>query len=227
MSHAPPVYEEGMTGSRPNERPTTTTTVPWHSRTLSPFTLYGELSVACTPEEFALLRSRLQQEWSFDGGFVSKLITVLLDSQLMRHSPYSSWVLLRKFCTIRRQFGTLTTTSVNAAILAITTDSIFKIDSSAYIAVATSSSACGLGIVCDVWFLLRYNWVDLQTFIVRTLLTSTSSHVDIAVHSIVLVTYMVHTSPSPCHHACPLSAWWYLPSRSCPSLGVSHSTRRP
>ena len=176
MSHAPPVYEEGMTGSRPNERPTTTTTVPWHSRTLSPFTLYGELSVACTPEEFALLRSRLQQEWSFDGGFVSKLITVLLDSQLMRHSPYSSWVLLRKFFTVRGRFGTLTiTASVNAAILAITTDSIFKIHTYAYTAVATSSSACGLGIACDVWFLLRYNWVDLETFIVCTLPTSTSS----------------------------------------------------
>ena len=65
-----------------------------------------------------------------------------------------------------------TTTSVNAAILAITTDSIFKIDSYAYTAVATSSAACGLGIACDVWFLVRYNWVDLETFVVRTLLTS-------------------------------------------------------
>ena len=69
----------------------------------------------------------------------------------------------------------LTTTSVNVAILAITTDSIFKIDSYAYTAVATSSSTCGLGIACDVWFLLRYNWVDLETFIVRTLPTPISS----------------------------------------------------
>ena len=99
-----------------------------------------------------------------------------------------------------------TTASVNAGILAITTDSIFKIDSYAYTAVATSSSTCGFGIACDVWFMLRYNWVDLDTFIVRTLLTSTSSHADTFVHSIVLVTYMVHMSPSRCHHACPLSA---------------------
>ena len=69
----------------------------------------------------------------------------------------------------------ITTASVNAAILAITTDSIFKIDTYAYTAVAISSSACGLGIACDVWFLLRYNWVDLETFIVRTLPTPTSS----------------------------------------------------
>ena len=90
----------------------------------------------------------------------------------------------------------LTTASVNAAILAITTDSIFKIDTYAYTAVATSSAACGLGISCNLWFLLRYIWVDLETFIVRTLPTSTS-HTDIVAHSIVLVTYMVHTSPSP------------------------------
>jgi hypothetical protein len=97
-------------------------------------------------------------------------------------------------------------TSVNAAILAISTDSIFKIHSYAHTAVATSSAACGLGIACDVWFLLRYNWVDLETFIVRTLPTSTSSHADIVVHSIVLVTFMVHISPSPYHRAYPLFA---------------------
>ena len=96
---------------------------------------------------------------------------------------------------------------MNAALFAITTDSIFNIDSYAYTAVATSSAACGLGIVCDIWFLLRYIWVDLDTFRVRTPPTSTSSHADIVVHSIVVVTYMVHTSLSPCHRACPLSAW--------------------
>jgi len=99
-----------------------------------------------------------------------------------------------------------TTASVDAAILAITADSIFKIGSYAYTAVATSIFACGLGIACDVWFLLRYNWIDLESFIVRALPTQTSSSTDISIHSIVLATYMVHTSPSPCHHACPLSA---------------------
>ena len=219
-----------MTGSRPNEQPTTTTIVPWHRRTLSSFTLYGELSVASTPEEFSLVRTRLQQEWSFAGGFVSsRLTTVLLESQLIYHSLYSLWVLLRKFfIIIRWRFVMLTTTaSVNAAILAIAKDSIFKIDSYAYTAVAASSAACGLGIACNIWFLLRYKWVDLETFIVRTLPASTSSHADIVFHSTVLVTYMVHTSPSPCHRGCLLSACWYLPCRSWPSSGSSHLTCRP
>jgi hypothetical protein len=66
-------------------------------------------------------------------------------------------------------------TSVNATILAIAPDSTFKIDSYAHTAVATSSAACGLGIVCDVWFLLRYNWVDLETFTVRNTPDPTSS----------------------------------------------------
>ena len=60
---------------------------------------------------------------------------------------------------------------MNAAVFAITPDSVVKINSHAYAAIATSSTACSLGIVCDVWFLLRYNWVDLETFIVRALLT--------------------------------------------------------
>jgi hypothetical protein len=76
----PPVRGEGMIGSRPNEEPTSTTTLPWHNRTLSSLTPYGELSIACTPEEFAFVRSRLQQEWSFAGGFVSRVTTVPLDS---------------------------------------------------------------------------------------------------------------------------------------------------
>ena len=204
MSRAP---RSGMTLSRPNEEQTTITIAPWHLRTLSSFTLYGELSVACTPEEFASVRSRLQQEWSFGGGLVSRFTTVLLDFQLIHHSTYSSLVLLRRVFNIHWRFVMLTiTASVNAAILAITPDSIFKIHTYAYTVVATSSSACGLGIACGVWFLLRYNWVDLETFIVRTLLTSTFSHAHIVVHSIVLVTYMVHTSPSPCHRAFPRSA---------------------
>ena len=175
MSDAPPVGGEGTTDSRPNGEPTTTTTVSWHVRTLSSFALYGELSVAFTPEEFASVRSRLQKEWSFDGGFVSRFITVLLYSQFIHHSTYSSWVLLRKFFTIHWRFKILTTASVNAAILAITPDSIFKIDSYAYTAVATGSAACGLGIACDVWFLFRYIWVDLETFIVRTVPSTPTS----------------------------------------------------
>ena len=121
----------------------------------------------------------------------------------------------------------LTTVSVNAGILGITSDSIFKINSYAYSAVATSSAACGLGIACDVWFLVCYNWVDSETFIVRKIPNPTSSHADIIVHSIVLVAYMVHMPPSLCCLACPLSACWYLPSRLCPSWDSPHSMHHP
>ena len=91
-------------------------------------------------------------------------------------------------------------------MFAITPDSEFKIDSYAYRAIGISSAACGLGIACGIWFLLRYIWVDLQTFIVRTLPTPASSLTDIVIDSIVLVMYTIHTFPFPCHHAYPLCA---------------------
>jgi len=53
-------------------------------------------------------------------------------------------------------------------MFAITPDAIFKVKSYAYTAVSTSSAACGLGIACDVWFLVRYTWVELENFIVRS-----------------------------------------------------------
>ena len=59
----------GMAASlQSSEEPTITDNL---SRILEFFTIYGELSVALTPEEFALVRTRLQQEWTFDGGLVS------------------------------------------------------------------------------------------------------------------------------------------------------------
>ena len=73
------------------------------------------------------------------------------------------------------------TLSINAAMFAITADSIFKVNTYAYTAVAISSlsAACGLGITCDVWFLLRYSWVDLGTFVVCTVPNIATSHADI------------------------------------------------
>jgi len=53
-------------------------------------------------------------------------------------------------------------------MFAITPDSVFEINSHAYTAVATSSTACGFGMACDLWFILRYNWVDLEVFMVCT-----------------------------------------------------------
>ena len=84
VSDGLPIHGEGPAGSQPNEEPTTTTsTQPWYRRLLASFTFYGELSVACTSEEFALVRTRLQQELTFDGGFVSRFSVMLLDYELI------------------------------------------------------------------------------------------------------------------------------------------------
>ncbi|KAH9484615.1 hypothetical protein JR316_0004097 [Psilocybe cubensis] len=57
--------------------------------------------------------------------------------------------------------------AVDTAVFSISPDSMFNVDSYARAAIATSSVASGLGIACDAWFLLRYNWADLRTFITR------------------------------------------------------------
>ena len=46
-------------------------TLVWYRKTLAFLTLYDELSAARTPERFAAVRVRLQQEWIFNAGFVS------------------------------------------------------------------------------------------------------------------------------------------------------------
>jgi hypothetical protein len=72
MSNDRPLIREGMTArQQPNEEPAISAALPWHSRTLVSLTVYGELLAACTPEEFATVHTRLQQEWTFNGGFVS------------------------------------------------------------------------------------------------------------------------------------------------------------
>ena len=87
MSNDEPSIRGGMT-ARPqlNEEPAITATLPWHSRTLASFTVYGELFAARTPEEFALVHTRLQQEWTFDGSFVSLFTIMLLNSSLIYSS---------------------------------------------------------------------------------------------------------------------------------------------
>ena len=62
-------------------------------------------------------------------------------------------------------------------MFSIAPGSLFTIDTYARSAIAASSIASGLGIVCDAWFLLRYNWADLQTFIVSTLVPNLLSFV--------------------------------------------------
>ncbi|KXN87176.1 hypothetical protein AN958_09102 [Leucoagaricus sp. SymC.cos] len=57
--------------------------------------------------------------------------------------------------------------AVNAAVFAISPDSLFRIQPFALSAIAASSMASGLGMAIDAWFLLRYNWIDIKTFIYR------------------------------------------------------------
>ena len=78
--------EETIISPQLNEEPAVTTTLPWYSKTLAFFTMYDELSDALTPKEFGLVRARLQQEWTFDGGFVSWFTIMFVSSQLISHS---------------------------------------------------------------------------------------------------------------------------------------------
>ena len=87
MSNDRPSIHGGMTARpQPNEEPAITATLPWYSRILASVTVYGDLFAVRTPEEFALVHTRLQQEWIFNGGFVSLFTIILLNSQLIRSS---------------------------------------------------------------------------------------------------------------------------------------------
>ena len=63
--------KEMTTVAQPNEEQIDIAPLPWHRMTFETLTMYGELSAARIPEEFAAVRSRFQSEWSFNGGFVS------------------------------------------------------------------------------------------------------------------------------------------------------------
>ena len=66
---------------------------------------------------------------------------------------------------------------VDTAVFSIAPGSLFTVGTYARSAIAASSIASGLGIVCDAWFLLRYNWADLHTFIVSHFVHTRSSFV--------------------------------------------------
>ena len=80
--NGPPVHGEGVTTApRPSEElATVTASLPWHTRALTYLTRYSELCAACLPEDFVRVRTRLQQEWIFNGGFVSQFTIVFFDS---------------------------------------------------------------------------------------------------------------------------------------------------
>jgi len=79
-----PVRVGGVTAApQPIEEATVTAIPPLFIRALSFPTMFSELSGARIPADFALVRQRLQQEWTFDGGFVCQFTIMFLDSQLI------------------------------------------------------------------------------------------------------------------------------------------------
>ncbi|KAJ7495974.1 hypothetical protein B0H11DRAFT_2001387 [Mycena galericulata] len=56
---------------------------------------------------------------------------------------------------------------VDVAVFSLSPDSFFAVSPLANGAVAVSSVASGLGVVCAVWLLFRYSWIELSTFITR------------------------------------------------------------
>ena len=68
-------------------------------------------------------------------------------------------------------------------------------------AIATSIAASGLGLGCMLWFILRYQFVDIQTFMVRTCCgcyPSAGAH--FTSYSSSPAMSLAHTSFSPSHH---------------------------
>ncbi|KAJ7091873.1 hypothetical protein B0H15DRAFT_883232 [Mycena belliarum] len=57
--------------------------------------------------------------------------------------------------------------AVDAAVFSMSPDSIFAINRFSRGAIAASSISSGLGVACAAWFLVRYAWADLHTFIAR------------------------------------------------------------
>ncbi|PPQ87414.1 LOW QUALITY PROTEIN: hypothetical protein CVT25_008110 [Psilocybe cyanescens] len=114
--------------------------------------MYGDLSMAVNEDQFAAVFVRLQHEWTFIGGLLVAL---------------AAYPLLTDVHIICR---------FDTAVFSISAYSIFNVDSYAKAAIATSSVASGLGIACDAWFLLRYNWADLRTFYLSSSLPQLSSH---------------------------------------------------
>ncbi|KAJ7646875.1 hypothetical protein FB45DRAFT_891708 [Roridomyces roridus] len=56
---------------------------------------------------------------------------------------------------------------VDITIFSLSPDSLFAINYMSRSVVAASSIASGLGVICAIWLLFWYAWVDLGTFIIR------------------------------------------------------------
>ncbi|EDR07297.1 uncharacterized protein LACBIDRAFT_328163 [Laccaria bicolor S238N-H82] len=111
--------------------------------------MYSELKEATMDSEFDKVFARLQMEWTYIGGLLVAIAVYV-------HST-----------SFPEGVANVTYISVDTAVFSISQGSLFNVNFYARRAIATSSIASGLGIACDAWFLLQYNWADLQTFIAR------------------------------------------------------------
>lgn len=146
-------------------------------RVLASCTMYNQLKEANMDSHFEQVFVRLQLEWTYMGGLVCRFRFI---SMFPDHHPL--FITARSFSCVSTYFPDhlalnvlidLPFISVNTAVFSIAPGSLFTVDTYARSAIAASSIASGLGIVCDAWFLLRYNWADLHTFIVSHLSTLT------------------------------------------------------
>ena len=142
-------------------------------RILASFTMYNELKDANMDSHFERVFVRLQMEWTYIGGLVCRfhLINISFD-----HGSF--FITARSFSCVSTYYPDhsalnilirLSFISVNTAVFSIAPGSLFTVDTYARSAIAASSITSGLGIACDAWFLFRYNWADLHTFIVSHL----------------------------------------------------------
>lgn len=112
-------------------------------------TVYGDLSLARNDDHFEPVFRRLQQEWSQNGALVS--------SSTNRRSLILTFL---KLCALA---------AIDTAVFTLSPTSMFFINDWAKNAIALSSIASGIGLSCDAWFLLRYTWIDVETFSTRAL----------------------------------------------------------
>lgn len=116
-------------------------------RAISSFTVYREMKRACGEDDFESIFKRLQYEWTYNAQIVRLCIN---------QCPQTYHEQLVALC------------GVDLTVLGISPDSLFSVNPLARGTVAVSSIASGLGVVCSSWFLVRYGWVDLHTFVVST-----------------------------------------------------------
>ena len=144
-------------------------------RILASFTMYNQLKEANMDSHFQQVFERLQLEWTYIGGLVCQFCFI---STFPDHGPL--FVTARSLSCVSTYHPDhsalnvliiLLFISVDTAVFSIAPGSLFTVGTYARSAIAASSIVSGLGIVCDAWFLLRYNWADLHTFIVSHLST--------------------------------------------------------